>query len=146
MLKSTDEFVNPAVDRIGEFLQTLSSIAVVGLSPKPNRPSHQVAAALQQFGYRIFPVRPAVDEILGEPVVRDLYALKETPDLVDVFRAPEHVDPIVDACIEIGIKAIWLQDGVVNHAAALRAQAAGMFVVMDRCIYRDYKDLVGSAN
>ena len=142
MSENSRPFTNPSEEEIRTFLKTLSTIAVVGLSPKPARPSHQVAAALQQFGYRIFPVRPAVDEILGEKVYRDLYALPEKPQLVDVFRAPQHVDAIVEACIDLGIGAIWLQDGVINHAAAQRAQQAGLFVVMDRCIYRDYKILL----
>ena len=97
---------------------------------------------MQRFGYRIIPVRPAVEEVLGEKAWPDLYALPEKPDLVNVFRAPEHVGPIVDACIALGIKAIWLQDGVINDAAANKALAAGMTVVMDRCIYRDYLQLI----
>lgn len=131
-------YAHPTADALRQLLREVKSIAVVGLSPKPSRPSHHVSAAMQGFGYRIIPVRPAVDEMLGETAYPDLYALPHKPDLVDVFRAPEHVMPIVDACIELGIKAIWLQDGVVNEAAAQKAAAAGMMVVMDRCIYRDY--------
>jgi hypothetical protein len=97
---------------------------------------------MQRFGYRIIPVRPAVDEVLGERAYADLHALPEKPDLVDVFRASEHVGPIVDACIELGIRAIWLQDGVINEAAAEKASAAGITVIMDRCIYRDYVELM----
>ncbi len=136
-------FANPDSDAIAELLRSVHSIAVVGLSPKPSRPSYCVAEAMQGFGYRIIPVRPAVDELLGEKAYPDLHALPETPDLVDVFRASEHVGPIVDACIELGIKAIWLQDGVINEAAAEKALAAGMTVIMDRCIYRDYLQLLG---
>lgn len=135
-------FVNPDSEAIAKLLRSIHSIAVVGLSPKPSRPSYCVAEAMQGFGYRIIPVRPAVDELLGEKAYPDLYALPETPDLVDVFRAPEHVAPIVDACIELGIRAIWLQDGVINEAAAEKAQAAGITVIMDRCIYRDYLKLI----
>ena len=131
-------FANPDIEQIKQFLLSIHSIAVVGLSPKANRPSYQVAAAMQGFGYRIIPVRPAVAEVLGEVAYRDLYALAEPVDLVNVFRAPEHVGPIVDACIELGLPALWLQDGVINEAAAARAREAGLFVVMDRCIYRDY--------
>jgi hypothetical protein len=123
-------------------LQDIRTIAVVGLSPRPNRPSYCVAEAMQRFGYRIIPVRPAVDEVLGERAYADLHALPEKPDLVDVFRASEHVGPIVDACIELGIRAIWLQDGVINEAAAEKAVAAGIVVIMDRCIYRDYVELM----
>jgi hypothetical protein len=97
---------------------------------------------MQRFGYRIIPVRPALDEVLGEQAYPDLHALPEKPDLVDVFRAPEYVESIVDACIELGIRAIWLQDGVINEAAAQKAVAAGMVVIMDRCIYRDYMALM----
>lgn len=97
---------------------------------------------MQRFGYRIIPVRPAVEEVLGEKAWPDLYALPEKPDLVDVFRAPEHVGPIVDACIDLGIKVIWLQDGVINEAEAQKAVEAGILVIMDRCIYRDYMQLM----
>lgn len=135
-------FSNPDAGGIKSLLQSIHTIAVVGLSPKPSRPSYCVAAALQGFGYRIIPVRPAVDELLGEKAYPDLYTLPELPDLVDVFRASEHVGPIVDACIELGIKAIWLQDGVINLPAAEKAVAAGITVIMDRCIYRDYLQLI----
>ena len=132
-------FENPPLADIIDLLKHCKRIAVVGLSPRPNRPSHAVAAALQEYGYTIVPVRPAVDSVLGEPAYPDLYAVPGNVDLVDVFRAPQNVDPIVDACIGLQVPAIWLQDGVINHAAALRAQAAGMLVVMDRCIYRDLR-------
>lgn len=135
-------FQNPSLKTIHSLLQQIRTIAVVGLSPKAGRPSHSVSASMQSFGYRIIPVRPAVDEVLGEKAYPDLYALTEKPDLVNVFRAPEYVEPIVDACIALGIKAIWLQDGVINEAAANKALAAGMTVVMDRCIYRDYLQLM----
>lgn len=136
-------FQNPSLEEIHSLLQQIRTIAVVGLSPKAGRPSHSVSAAMQGFGYRIIPVRPAVDEVLGETAYPDLYALPEKPDLVNVFRAPEHVGPIIDACIELGIAAVWLQDGVVNEAAAIKAQRAGLMVIMDRCIYRDYLTLKG---
>jgi len=97
---------------------------------------------MQSFGYRIIPVRPAVTEILGEPAYSNLRDINESIDIVNVFRAPKHVDEIVDSCIELGITAIWLQDGVINEAAAYRAQQAGVFFVMDRCIYRDYNQLM----
>ncbi len=113
-------------------------IAVVGLSPRPQRPSHRVASALQRYGYKIIPVRPAVSEVLGERAYASLRELPMKPDLVDVFRAPEYVSAIVDDCIALGIPALWLQEGVVDEAAALRAQAAGIEVVMNRCMYRDY--------
>ena len=135
-------FQNPDPDELRALLVRIRVIAVVGLSPRTGRPSHQVAAALQRFGYRVIPVRPAVAEVLGEPAYADLHQLPGPVDLVNVFRAPEHVDPIVDACIELGLPALWLQDGGVNEPAALRARAAGLTVVMDRCIYRDYLRLM----
>jgi predicted CoA-binding protein len=135
-------YTHPDPDALRTLLQQVKTIAVVGLSPNTARPSHHVAAAMQGFGYRIIPVRPAVAEVLGETAYPDLYALPHKPDLVDVFRASEHVMPLVDACIELGIRAIWLQDGVINEAAAEKAAAAGITVVMDRCIYRDYVRLL----
>ncbi len=130
-------FENPTPDAVAALLRQVRRIAVVGVSPKADRPSHFVASALQRFGYDMVPVRPATETILGVPAYADLYAVPGAIDLVDVFRAPEHVDPIVDACIALKIPALWLQDGVINEAAAARARAAGITVVMDRCIYRD---------
>jgi predicted CoA-binding protein len=138
----TSQFRNPPADVIRDVLERVRNIAVVGLSPKASRPSHQVASALQGFGYRVIPVRPGVTDVLGETAYRDLYQIKERIDLVDVFRAPQHVDGIVDACIDLKLPALWLQDGVINEPAALRAAQAGITVIMDRCIYRDYLQLV----
>lgn len=131
------------VEQIRQILRHSKTIAVVGLSPKANRPSHQVAEAMQRFGYKIIPVRPATAEVLGERCYASLYDIPnpESIDIVDVFRAPEHVDEIVDACIALKLPLIWLQDGVINEAAAQRAMDAGILVVMDRCIYRDYVQL-----
>ncbi|MEJ2362159.1 MAG: CoA-binding protein [Gammaproteobacteria bacterium] len=137
------KFSNPSKEDIIRLLQQVRRIAVVGLSPKLSRPSHQVATALQGYGYTIVPVRPALEQVLGEKAYPDLASVPGQIDLVDVFRAPEHVGPIVDACIELQIPALWLQDGVVNEEAALRAQAHGIKVVMDRCIYRDYRQFIG---
>ena len=131
------QFTNPASDQIRQLLASVRSIAVVGLSPNPARPSFRVAQGLQGFGYRIIPVRPLVREVLGEQAYPDLESLPELPDLVDVFRAPEHVPAIVDSCIRLGISRLWLQDGVVHEAAARRAREAGITVVMDRCLWRD---------
>jgi len=138
-------FINPPLDEIRDILKNTKIIAVVGLSPKPKRPSHSVSKAMQGFGYQIIPVRPAVDEVLGEKAYVDLESipedLRKKIDMVDVFRAPEKITPIIDACIKLKIPLIWLQDGVVNEAEAARAQAAGITVVMDRCVYRDYYTL-----
>ena len=139
-------FMNPSVDEIKTILKETKTIAVVGLSPKPKRPSHRVSKAMQGFGYTIIPVRPAVDEVLGEKAYADLESIPESIqaqiDMVDVFRAPDKITPIIDACIALKIPLIWLQDGVINEAEAARAQAAGITVVMDRCVYRDYSQLI----
>jgi predicted CoA-binding protein len=134
---------NPSMDEIAALLRSAHTIAVVGLSPDPNRPSHGVARALQRFGYRIIPVTPAAESILGEPAVPALEQLPEVlgagerVDIVDVFRRPAHIAAIVDECIRLKMPALWLQDGVIDTAAAERARAAGIFTVMDRCLYRD---------
>ena len=132
-------FANPSLDEIRQLLSAIKSIAVVGYSPKPQRPSNEVAAALQARGYRMIPVRPGINEGLGEKAYACVKDLPEVPDLVDVFRAAEAVDAIVDDCIVLGVKNLWLQDGVINEPAALRARAAGMTVVMDRCTLRDQR-------
>ena len=130
-------FRNPDPEAICALLREVKTIAVVGLSPNPERPAFRVARALQGFGYRIVPVRPKVESVLGEKAYGSLAEVAERIDLVDVFRSPEHVGPIVDECLRLGLKRLWLQDGVVNEAAAAKASAAGMTVVMDRCIWRD---------
>lgn len=134
-------FINPASEDIRRLLHEVRSIAVIGLSPQPDRPSFRVAQGLQSRGYRIIPVRPMVDEVLGEKAYPDLESLPELPDIVDVFRASEHVPAIVDSCISLGIKRLWLQDGVIHEDAARRAQDAGITVVMDRCMWRDCSHL-----
>jgi len=134
-------FTNPAPAEICRLLREVHSVAVVGLSPNTARPSFRVAKALQSFGYRIYPVRPLVIEVLGEKAYPDLESLPEVPDIVDVFRASQHVPAIVDSCIRLGIRKLWLQEGVVHEEAALRARQAGITVVMDRCMFRDYTQL-----
>lgn len=131
-------FQNPPGADIKHLLETVRTIAVVGLSPKADRPSNGVARGLQHFGYRIVPVNPGHSELLGERSYPDLLSVPGPIDLVDVFRSPEHVDEVVDQCIARGFPALWLQEGVVNEPAAERAVRAGMRVVMDRCIYKDY--------
>jgi predicted CoA-binding protein len=136
-------FRNPDHARIEHLLRTARTIAIVGLSADASRPSHSVARHLQGFGYRIIPVTPAAQTVLGERAVPDLDHVREalrpgeSVDVVEVFRRPEHVAALVDDCIRLGFPALWLQDGVVNDAAAMRAQTAGLFVVMDRCMFRD---------
>lgn len=131
-------FTNPSADEIRTLLQRIKTIAVVGLSASPSRPSHGVSRALQGFGYRIIPINPTVSKVLGERAYPSLRDLPEPVDLVDVFRQSSHVASIVEECIASKLPALWLQDGVIDEAAALRARKAGMTVIMDRCIYRDY--------
>lgn len=135
-------FTNPAPDEIRALLQRAHTLAVVGLSPNPARPSFGVARAMQGYGYRIIPVRPATESVLGEKAWPDLRHLPGPVDIVDVFRASEFVDAIVDDCIAIKAPALWLQEGVINEAAAERARAAGIMVIMDRCIYKEYRALM----
>lgn len=136
-------FRNPSEADIIALLRTVRTVAVVGLSPNPARPSHRVAAAMQrQFGWKIVPVRPLVTEVLGEPAYASLRDIPFPVDLVDVFRAPDQIAPIVDDCITLGVPRLWLQDGVINLPEALRAQAAGIQVVMDRCVWRDAAQLL----
>lgn len=131
-------FRNPGPEEIRELLKRVKTIAVVGLSPNPARPSHGVSRAMQGFGYRIVPVHPAAREILGEKAYPALADIPVAVDLVNVFRRAEHVDSVVDSCRSLGLKNLWIQEGIVNEPAALQAREAGIFVVMDRCIYRDY--------
>lgn len=137
-----ENYHNEAV--IQEILQSVKKIAVVGLSPKRNRPSYRVAQAMQEFSYQIVPVRPAVDCILDEQVYKSLQDIPFEVDLVNVFRAPDFVPAIVDDCIALKIPAIWLQEGVIHEQAAQRAVDAGIQVIMDRCIYKDYLRLMAN--
>lgn len=114
----------------------MKTIAVVGLSPKEIRPSYGVAKYLQSVGYKIIPVNPDHPEILGEKSYPSLRDIPFEVEVVDVFRRPEHVMPITEAAIEIGAKAIWFQDGVINDEAAKKAVDAGLLVVMDDCMLR----------
>jgi predicted CoA-binding protein len=136
-------FVNPPAEEIAKLLRAARIIAVVGLSADRTRPSHGVARALQRFGYRIIPVNPAEESILGEPAVATLDQLPEVlgpderVDIVDVFRRPVHIAGIVADCIRLRLPALWLQEGVVDQAAAERAVQAGIFTVMDKCIFKE---------
>ena len=120
-----------------ELLERVQTIAVVGLSPKPERPSHRVAKFLQSCSYKVVPVRPAISTLLGEPVYKALNDIPFKVDLVNVFRASQYVPEIIEQCIQCGIKAIWLQEGVIHNEAAERAQKAGISVIMDECIYKE---------
>ena len=127
-------------------LQDNRVIAVVGLSPDWNRPSHFAAKYMLEHGYTVVPVNPRASEILGQKSYSDLAAIPFKVDLVDVFRKPEDVLPIADAAIRIGAKCLWLQLGVISEAAAEQASAAGLDVVMDRCVKIEYARLFGGLN
>jgi predicted CoA-binding protein len=129
------------VSHIAEILHTSRTIAVVGLSGKRYRPSYGVAEYLKRAGYRIIPVNPMESSVLGEQSYPDLDSVPEPVDLVDIFRRSEFVPDIVEAAIRKGAKAIWMQEGVIHEAAAARAEAAGLAVVMDRCILKDHRRL-----
>ena len=120
---------------IKQLLEDTRTIALVGASDRPDRPSYGVMAKLQRHGYRVIPVNPQItgEHVHGEFVFRDLHQLGDQIDLVDIFRRPEAAGEAVDEAIAIGAKAVWMQLGVVNEAAAARAEAAGLKVVMDRC-------------
>ncbi len=119
----------------------LKTIAVVGMSPKPERPSHYVSIYMQENGYTIIPVNPGQNEIAGLTAYPSLLDIPNQVDVVDVFRRPEHVVPIAEAAIEIGAKALWLQDHVINEEAAQLAKDAGLLVVMNDCMLRRHRQL-----
>ncbi len=128
---------------IEEVLANSKVIAVVGLSDRPERPSHGVARYLQQSGYRIIPVNPKLTgPVLGEEPYPDLDSVREKVDLVDIFRRPIDVPPVVEAAIRIGAPAIWMQLGIVHEEAAQRARNAGLAVVMDRCTAIEHRALI----
>ena len=129
-----------APDPITELLKNARTIAVVGLSDSPMRPSHGVSAYMQTQGYRIIPVNPQIAEALGEQAYRSLADVPEKIDIVNVFRRPEYVEEIVDQAIRLKVPAIWMQEDVINEKAAERARQHGIFVIMDRCILKEHRD------
>ena len=128
---------------IGNILN-LKTIAVVGISDDPERPSHFVASFLESHGYKIIPVNPKLTEWEGKKCYPDLLSIPEKVDVVDIFRRSEAVPPIVDEAIKIKAKAVWMQEGIVNEEAAAKARDAGIEVVMDRCMKKEYIRLRGS--
>lgn len=136
---------NPEKDQIKALLTKAKNIAVVGLSDKPDRTSHMIARALQEAGYRIFPVNPTLKEpVLGEKPYPAVTEIEEPIDIVNVFRRSEHCVPIARDAVDAGAAAIWFQQGVVNQEAAALAREAGLTVVMDRCIKVDHAILLRS--
>ncbi len=125
-------------ETIRRILDDCRTIAVVGLSSNPARPSYRVAAAMQAGGYRVIPVNPNETTVLGERAYPSLSAVGEAVDLVDIFRRPEDVPAIVEEAIAKGVRAIWMQEGVIHETAANRARQAGLLVVMDRCWKKEH--------
>ena len=128
-----------ATDEIGELLKRTKTIAVVGLSDSPLRPSYGVSAYMQSHGYKIIPVNPSIKGSLGEKAVASLADVAEKIDMVDVFRRSEFVPDVVDEAIRLKVPAIWLQEGVVHEEAAEKARKAGIFVVMDKCVLKEHR-------
>ena len=136
--------MNPAAsDPIADVLRSAKTIAVVGLSDNPLRPSHGVAAYLQAQGYRVIPVNPRISEALGEQAYASLAEVPEKIDIVNIFRRPEFVEEVVDAAIRLTIPAVWMQEGIVHEKAARKARQAGLFVEMDRCILLEHRARFG---
>src|SRR6266481_4098878 len=129
----------PGADPIFDILTRYKTIAVVGLSSNPARPSHGVAEYLQSAGYQIIPVNPNETDVLGEPSYASLDEVPQKIEIVDIFRRPEEVPPVVDAAIRTGAKVVWMQRGILDEAAAEKAQAAGLTVVMDACMLIEHK-------
>jgi len=140
--------VSPPSDPIADLLRRSKTIAVVGLSCNPLRPSHGVSAYMQSHGYRIIPVNPQIEECLGEKAYASLLDIpeKDVPekiDIVNIFRRPEFVEEIVDQAIQLKVPAIWMQEDVIHEKAAEKARRAGIFVVMDRCILKEHRARLG---
>ena len=127
-----------ALDPVSEILKTSRTIAVVGLSSKPHRPSHGVARYLQSAGYRIIPVNPEETEVLGEKAYARLEDVPERVDIVDIFRRSENVPGIVDSAIAIGARGVWMQEGVIHSEAFEKARRAGLFVIANICILKEH--------
>jgi len=134
--------VNSNMDEVKEIFDTVKTIAVLGLSPDATKDSHRVAAYLQAHGYKIIPVYPKGDTILGEKVYTSLAEIPDQVDMVDIFRKPAALDAIADACIARGdVKVFWAQKGIVNNEAAKKAEDAGMKVVQNQCSMVDHRNL-----
>jgi len=133
----------PQTDPVTELLKRARTIAVVGLSDNPLRPSYGVSAYMQSHGYRIIPVNPQIESCLGEKAYASLREVPEKIDIVDIFRRPEFVEEVVDQAIQLKVPAIWMQQDVIHEKASEKARKAGMFVVMDRCILVEHRARFG---
>ena len=133
----------PDSDPIADLLRRSRTIAVVGLSNNPLRPSHGVSAYMQTQGYRIIPVNPEIHGSLGEKAYASLLEVPEKIDIVNIFRRPEFVEEVIDQAIRLKLPVLWMQEGVVNEKAAQKARQSGIFVVMDRCILKEHRARFG---
>jgi len=129
------------MSEIARILNESKTVAVVGISEKPDRPSHRVAEYLKRAGYKVIPVNPTLTEVLGQKCYPDLESIPGKIDVVDVFRKPETVMPVVESAIKVGAKTVWMQEGIINEDAARRATDAGLNVVMDRCMLKEHKKM-----
>ena len=131
-------------EHIRRILETAKTIATVGFSASPEKPSHRVPKYLMQHGYRVIPVNPTATEILGQKAYPSLLSVPEKVDVVEIFRPSADVPPIVEQAIKLGAAVVWMQEGIVNHEAAAKAEAAGLQVVMDRCMKKEHRRLIES--
>jgi predicted CoA-binding protein len=136
-MKGSEQYTNPSEDQIRVVLRKCKKVAVVGLSSDESKPSLAVARLLQQRGFTIYPVNPKEKKILGRKAYPDLKSIPQPVEIVDIFRKPEHVPAVVDQAIQIGAKVVWMQEGVVNHPAAMKAVTNGIIAIMDRCMAKD---------
>ena len=141
-MRDTGQAPQPSDQQIKDLLIQAHTIAVVGLSSSRVRASYGVSQYMQSAGYRIIPVNPNEQQVLGEKAYARLEDIPEKIDVVDVFRRPEFVPEVVDAAIRVGARAIWMQEGVADEAAAQRAREAGLFVIMDSCILKEHRRLL----
>ncbi|MBM4249281.1 MAG: CoA-binding protein [Euryarchaeota archaeon] len=134
---------DPRREAIETLLRVARTIAVVGASDKPGKPSHRVAFYLMRAGFEVYPVNPTIKALGERPAFPDLKSVPVRIDIVDIFRRPEQVPPVIDEAIAVGAKAVWMQEGIVNEEAAARARAAGLVVVMDRCVMKEHRRMAG---
>lgn len=132
-----------STEDIAQILANYHNVAMVGLSANPDKPSYKVASYLKANGYKVIPINHSVKEVLGEPSYPNLAAVPVPIEIVDIFRRPEDIPPIVEETIQVGAKVVWMQLGIVNESAASRARQAGMKVVMDKCMKKEHQALHG---
>jgi predicted CoA-binding protein len=140
--EKSEKYENPSDERLAEILKAHKNVAVAGLTPKQESPANRVARFLKRHGFRIYPVNPRYESVLGEiawPYIRNI---SEPVDIIDVFRRPEHLGGVIEDAVTVGAKVIWLQLGIFDEEFAAEAEKAGLEVVMDRCMKKEYERLV----